>query len=262
MLDSVVNFLIIMFQAGLAQPIKLLLRRIKKPATASNFAAVPVSGGVGDAIGTLSRRNSAANLSISGGPSLKRQLTRSNSVFDAGSTMPFNYLDFLPYADEDGNYCYGRAVQSGIVRFGRSSVLKDVNINDIRDSSEGFATLLHTAASHGHEDIVSLLLENGADPMIKDSLNFTPLHRVMRLGKVGYPVMDVLLSHSPHLAGCEDRFGRTARDIAEEKSTKFDSVELGMIEALRVSEQCYLSKKELESRKQKQMISVSKSNYI
>lgn len=207
-------------------------------------------------------RKAGAALSAAPAPSLKKALTRQGSLFDVGTCMPFNYLSFVPNIDEDGEYIPGAAVLSGSVRFGRSAVLKDININDIRDSTEGFATLLHIASNHGYDDIVSLLLDAGANPAAIDSVRFTPLHRVMRLGKVGYPVLRILLSNANDLAGKKDLYGRTARDIAEEKSTQFDSAELGMIEALKSSEKCFSLKVELSERKLKHLEAESHSKFV
>lgn len=250
-------------KAGLLQPTKTLLRRIRrsnvKP-TADGGRSVTGTSIVLEAESrTVVAPAASVALSTRLQRSLTRSLTRTGSVFDIGSAMPFNYLAFVPTVDEDGEFVPGTAILSGTVRFGRSVILKDININDIRDSSEGFATLLHTAANHGYDDIVSLLIEAGADPFVTDSVKFTPLHRVMRLGKVGYPVMSALLASASDLAGMTDLYGRTARDIAEEKSTEFDQAELGMIEALKTSERCFLARVQSAERKKKHLESVSQS---
>lgn len=176
--------------------------------------------------------------------------------------MPLKYSSFLPSIGADGEVTPGTAVLAGVGRFGRSAVLRDVNINDIRDSSEGFATLLHTASNHGFSDVVTLLLEAGADPTKTDSVRFTPLHRVMRLGEVGYPVVDLLLCSTHELAGMKDLYGRTARDIAEEKSSEYDNTELQMLEMLKYSENIYYEKLQLAERKKNQVEAAAKSTLI
>lgn len=235
--------------------VKMLLRRIRKANhNGSQVDSIGVGAGLGTGVPLQQQQPATPKTGL-----IRRQLSRSNSIFDMGGAMPINYQAFMPVVNEDGELEAGPAASMTSIRFGRSSILKDVNINNIRDSSEGFATLLHTAANYGWDDIVTLLLEAGADPMATDSVHFTPLHRVMRLGKVGYPTVDVLLTYAKDLAGIRDLYGRTARDIAEEKSTKFDAVEIGMIATLVTSEQCHSSKQQLVERKQRHIESVSKS---
>ena len=43
---------------------------------------------------------------------------------------------------------------------------------------------LHNACSFGHEDVVGLLLEAGADPNTRDNWNYTPLHEAAVKGKI------------------------------------------------------------------------------
>jgi len=43
---------------------------------------------------------------------------------------------------------------------------------------------LHNACSFGHEDVVGLLLEAGADPNTRDNWNYTPLHEAATKGKI------------------------------------------------------------------------------
>lgn len=50
---------------------------------------------------------------------------------------------------------------------------------------------LHNASSFGHAEVVSILLDNGADPNSRDNWNFTPLHEAAIKGKI-----DVCISTS------------------------------------------------------------------
>lgn len=43
---------------------------------------------------------------------------------------------------------------------------------------------MHNACSFGHEDVVALLLEAGADPNTRDNWNYTPLHEAAIKGKI------------------------------------------------------------------------------
>ena len=43
---------------------------------------------------------------------------------------------------------------------------------------------MHNACSFGHADVVSILIESGADPNARDNWNFTPLHEAAIKGKV------------------------------------------------------------------------------
>lgn len=57
---------------------------------------------------------------------------------------------------------------------------RGANVNAI--TRAGKATPLHRAASAGHEEIVTLLLENGADPLLQDSDGLNALDRAVREG--------------------------------------------------------------------------------
>lgn len=75
-------------------------------------------------------------------------------------------------------------------------------------------TALHRAALYGHESVLAVLLQAGADPALPDSTGFTPLHLAAQQGHAG--VVRLLLSSSPprDLISWVTRKGETALHIA------------------------------------------------
>ncbi|MCC7441518.1 MAG: ankyrin repeat domain-containing protein [Bdellovibrionales bacterium] len=88
-------------------------------------------------------------------------------------------------------------------------------------------TPLHFAVGRGHTEVIKLLLENGAQPDMKNSLGATPMISAARGGR--REIASVLLSHGadPRI---KDSEGLTPFDYATRKrgelSEKFDEVEL------------------------------------
>lgn len=76
----------------------------------------------------------------------------------------------------------------------------------------GLATALHRAASQGHVDIVHLLLRRKADPDVRDSDGFTPLHRAIKEKRI---LVCKILADKTDL-GIVDSRGRTPRELAIE----------------------------------------------
>ncbi|KAJ6023713.1 hypothetical protein N7540_004510 [Penicillium herquei] len=62
------------------------------------------------------------------------------------------------------------------------------------DTSHGH-TALHRAALYGHESVLTVLLQAGADPTLPDSTGLTPLHLAAQQGHAR--VVQLLLSHGP-----------------------------------------------------------------
>ncbi|XP_074660814.1 uncharacterized protein LOC141913248 isoform X2 [Tubulanus polymorphus] len=58
-------------------------------------------------------------------------------------------------------------------------------------------TALHTAAQYGHTDVVSVLLENFADPGVRNKKDETPLDLAAQYGRL--ETVDLLITHSRHL---------------------------------------------------------------
>ena len=92
-----------------------------------------------------------------------------------------------------------------IIRRVFSSFMVDVNF-----MTEGIE-LLHTAAFQGHQDVVHLLLDRGAQPNMANQIGETPLHHAAIQGHKD--VVQLLLDRGaePNMA---NQFGRTAQYCA------------------------------------------------
>ncbi|XP_033760138.1 ankyrin repeat domain-containing protein 39-like isoform X1 [Pecten maximus] len=69
-------------------------------------------------------------------------------------------------------------------------------------TKSGRVTPLHRAAYCGHEDIVSILLKNRADPLIKDVDGKTALHKAVEEGKTA--VMKLIVTQCPSCTSVVD----------------------------------------------------------
>ncbi|XP_065576092.1 ankyrin repeat domain-containing protein 39-like isoform X2 [Artemia franciscana] len=78
------------------------------------------------------------------------------------------------------------------------------------------STPLHRSAYQGHQEIVSLLLSKGADPLVLDCDGQTPLHKAAQMNRLDVAVL--LLKVSRLLLMIEDRKGSTATDLGGENS--------------------------------------------
>ncbi|KAG8528637.1 uncharacterized protein KY384_006324 [Bacidia gigantensis] len=81
------------------------------------------------------------------------------------------------------------AGQDEAVRF-----LLNINDGDIDKANEGGQTALHLACKSGHSQVVSVLLEYGANPLVKDSRGAIPLYIASKRGFMD--VVEALLNQS------------------------------------------------------------------
>jgi ankyrin repeat protein len=86
------------------------------------------------------------------------------------------------------------------------------------------ATPIHSAAAGGHEKIVRLLLDHGADANVREQGGFTPLHAAAQNGDV--EIVRALLMGGADLT-IKSTSGKTAMDIAMEAGHEKATVLLG-----------------------------------
>ncbi|XP_066562262.1 unconventional myosin-XVI isoform X2 [Amia ocellicauda] len=74
----------------------------------------------------------------------------------------------------------------------------------VNQSNEEGVTLLHMACASGYKDVVSLLLENGADPQVADNSYWTPLHLAAKYGQTN--IVNQLLKNfaNPNVLNCNE----------------------------------------------------------
>ncbi|GAA6086281.1 transient receptor potential cation channel subfamily M member 7 isoform X1, partial [Tachysurus ichikawai] len=83
---------------------------------------------------------------------------------------------------------------------------------NVHARDDGGLVSLHNACSFGHAEVVDLLLRHGADPNSRDNWNYTPLHEAAIKDKID--VCIVLLQHGAE-PSVRNTDGRTALDLAE-----------------------------------------------
>lgn len=102
------------------------------------------------------------------------------------------------------------AISDGDVNAVREQLAKKVDVN----AKEEGTTALHLAASQGNAEIVSLLLEAGANPNIRDEEKQTPL--MMLYGENASEILDLLLRAGAKV-NVKDAEGRTPLMVAAEE---------------------------------------------
>jgi hypothetical protein len=105
-----------------------------------------------------------------------------------------------------------RAAQLGEVEAARKAIAEGADVNCI-DPDDRVATPIVHAASHGHIEIVKLLLQKGADPNARNIGSNTALMLAARFGHI--EVVKALIAGGADV-NARDRFGDTALDNARE----------------------------------------------
>lgn len=102
------------------------------------------------------------------------------------------------------------------VKYGHFAVVQRLidraNVNHINDAGD---SALHLAAEYGYEDIIRLLLENGADANYQDKSGATPMFRAAAYGRE--KALLLLLKNNTQYMDRQNAFGDTALHMA----TKF-----------------------------------------
>ena len=92
----------------------------------------------------------------------------------------------------------------------KTLIEKDSEI-DLNSCDDKKRTALHISAANGTDDILRTLLENGANPNVKDVKGNTPLHLAACAGKV--PIVTLLLHHGADISAT-DFNGKTPLHLA------------------------------------------------
>ncbi|XP_078594817.1 death-associated protein kinase 1-like [Branchiostoma floridae x Branchiostoma japonicum] len=89
------------------------------------------------------------------------------------------------------------AVQEGDVQTVRRGLDGGVDVRVKRDWGWRDQTSLHVASRHGHTKVVNLLIQNGADPEVRDREGLTSLHVASKHGQT--EVVELLIRHGVEL---------------------------------------------------------------
>jgi len=93
-------------------------------------------------------------------------------------------------------------------------MLLDNGANVNATTSQGRTALLYSA-SKGREELTARLIDSGADTNLRDQLGATPLHRASGPGHTG--VVRLLLAADKTIVDCQDKYGNTALHYACEE---------------------------------------------
>lgn len=140
------------------------------------------------------------------------------TIFEASATGKINQVIRLLARDpqlvnafaEDGFQALGLASFFGHYDTAEYLAMAGAPINST-SRNDLKAAPLHSAAARGHDKIVKMLLEHGADPNMREQGGFTPLHSAAQNGDVE-TIRALLLGGADLTLKSED--GKTPLDIA------------------------------------------------
>jgi uncharacterized protein len=140
------------------------------------------------------------------------------TIFEAAATGKINQVIRLLARDpqlvntyaEDGFQALGLASFFGHYDTAEYLAMAGAPINSTSRNKLNAAPI-HSAAAGGHEKIVKMLLEHGADPNIREQGGFTPLHAAAQNGDVEM-IRTLLLGGADLTLKSDD--GKTPLDIA------------------------------------------------
>jgi ankyrin repeat protein len=128
------------------------------------------------------------------------------------------FLAFLLLTLALTGFAYCGEIQDAVENGDAETVkaLLEANPNLVNTKTEDGDTLLQLAALSGHEDVVRLLLRNGADVNAKDGISRTALHEVAFVWwrpRDDTNIADLLLDNGAD-ANARDKYGDTPLDFA------------------------------------------------
>jgi len=153
------------------------------------------------------------------------------TIFEAAATGKINHVirllardpDLVTAYAPDGFQPLGLASYFGHYDTAEYLVIAGAPVNSPA-RNELKATPIHSAAAAGHEKIVRLLIDHGADANIREQGGFTPLHAAAQNGNV--KIIHALLMGGADLT-IKSTDGKTAMDIAMEAGHEKATVLLG-----------------------------------
>jgi ankyrin repeat protein len=153
------------------------------------------------------------------------------TIFEAAATGKINHVirllardpDLVNAYAHDGFQPLGLACYFGHYDTAEYLIKAGAQINS-QARNELKATPIHSAAAGGHEKIVRLLLDHGADANVREQGGFTPLHAAAQNGDV--EIVRALLMGGADLT-IKSTSGKTAMDVAMEAGHEKATVLLG-----------------------------------
>lgn len=153
------------------------------------------------------------------------------TIFEASATGKINHVIRLLARDpeivsayaQDGFQPLGLASFFGHYDVAEYLIKAGASINSPAHN-ELKATPLHSAAAGGHERIVTLLIQHGADPNVREQGGFTPLHAAAQNGNV--EIIRALLLGGADLT-LKSTNGKTAMDVAMDAGHEKATILLG-----------------------------------